>query len=410
MEAFENIFENYFWLAHIIQDTLLIIYNETNIVIYDKISSILKTLNIEEKHPEKFLSRFRTFFQEYFISIFSFTDEILNQIKNKLNKIILSYKNLDENFCEALKKDIESKSFRNLSQIVFKLCIYMLLHEPQLSLNIQPYEKREFSYNFFNKNEYLNIEGFGNEQSACIIILFPPMLRNFFPFQGIKPSVYIIPDPNEEIMKSCEKNRNMKKLPKVINEAEKQSDISPIKLENNIAASLNNTLIPTQKINNTINTSNATASKEKYTTDYSKFNKNFIKEKKISESKNFTLKKVFSNNIESDSLNQCYNHPLSLNKFKKPNFKNSENDETINVKKNLRSVSQNVKTNSINSSKSLNSSMKNESSKLIEFSINLTNNNKTISRRQQTARTTLTNIDQLFYRENISKIIPYIDR
>ena len=66
MEAFENTFDNYFWLANVVQDTLSIIYNETNNVIIEKINSILKTLNIEEKHPEKFVTRFRTFFQEYF--------------------------------------------------------------------------------------------------------------------------------------------------------------------------------------------------------------------------------------------------------------------------------------------------------------------------------------------------------
>ena len=57
MEAFENTFDNYFWLANVVQDTLSIIYNETNNVIIEKINSILKTLNIEEKHPEKRLVR-----------------------------------------------------------------------------------------------------------------------------------------------------------------------------------------------------------------------------------------------------------------------------------------------------------------------------------------------------------------
>ena len=295
METFENTFDNYFWLAHIVQDTLLIIYNETNIVIYDKISSILKTLNIDEK-PEKFLTRFRTFFQEYFAMIFSFTDIILNKIKVKLNEVVMKYKDFDEKYCEGLKKDIDSKSFKNLSQMVFKLCIYMLLHEPQLSLNIQPYEKRVFSYNYFNKNEYLNIEGFGNEQSACIIILYPPMLRNYFPFQGIKPSVYIIPCPDEEIMKSCEKNKNVKKLSKVNIEA----DLSPVKIENNSVLSqvieLNNinNLIPENKSNtnqkktknSTCNSNNVTVniSKEKTLTNYLKFNKNYGKDIIISES------------------------------------------------------------------------------------------------------------------------------
>jgi hypothetical protein len=211
MEAFENTFDNYFWLAHIVQDTVLIIYQETNLFIFQKIVSILKILNIDDKHPDKFISRFRTFFQEYFMSIFIFSDDILLKIKSKLYDVITKYKSFDDKINEGIIRDIESKSFKSLAQIVFKLCIYMLLHEPQLTLSIQPYEKREFSYNFYNKTEYLNIEGFGNEHSSCITILGPPMIRNFLPFQGIKPCVYIIPQPEEEVVKCCEKNKAARK-------------------------------------------------------------------------------------------------------------------------------------------------------------------------------------------------------
>lgn len=315
MEAFENTFDNYYWLAHIVQDTLLIIYNETNIVIFEKINSILKTLNIEDKQPEKFLTRFRTFFQEYFLSIFSFTEEILNRIKTKLNKITLKYKNFDEILNQGLKRDIESKSFKTLCQMSFKLCIYMLLHEPQLSLSIQAYEKREFTYSYYSKTDHLNIEGFGNDHSSCITILSPPMLRNYFPFQGIKPSVYIIPDPDDEIIKCCEKNKVVKKVSshELSSTNTEKASSSPVKLEKNECVNKENEPITTS--NNIIPSPNLSADsklnhklaknihsnpifkeqpvqvvvntikdKDKIPVSYLKFNKNYGKDIIISES------------------------------------------------------------------------------------------------------------------------------
>jgi hypothetical protein len=317
MEAFENTFDNYFWLAHLVQDTVLIIYQETNMVIIQKIVSILKILNIDEKHPDRFISRFRTFFQEYFMSIFIFTDEILLNIKSKLNDVINKYGSLDEKILEGIKSDIESKSFKSLSQIVFKLCIYMLLHEPQLTLSIQPYEKREFSYNFYNKTECLNIEGFGNEHSSCITILGPPMIRNYLPFQGIKPCVYIIPQPEEEVVQCCERNKIAKKNVQVdkvenlasnvnINEKSEKTS-SPVKSEkkckeinNETEAHSNITNIPIPALieRQSIPKGNRIVSsvmkeslnpiqiavKDKIPTNFTKYNKNFGKEVISSES------------------------------------------------------------------------------------------------------------------------------
>jgi hypothetical protein len=82
----------------------------------------------------------------------------------------------------------------------------MLVHDPQLSINIQPYEKRNLYYYFYNKSDYLNIEGFGKEKSPCLLILPSPLLRSNFNYQGIKPAVYIAQKVDENILAECEKN------------------------------------------------------------------------------------------------------------------------------------------------------------------------------------------------------------
>lgn len=109
-------------------------------------------------------------------------------------------------------------------------------------------------------------------------------------------------------------------------------------------------------------------------------------------------------------VNQCYNHPLSLNNFKISKLQNDDKNNEIeefnsnNCKTNVRSVSQNVKTSSKTSSKScsLNSSMKNETLKLLECDISSNDNNKAVTRRQHTARTTLNTIDQPLYKDSTS--------
>lgn len=105
-------------------------------------------------------------------------------------------------------------------------------------------------------------------------------------------------------------------------------------------------------------------------------------------------------NEEPSSLNQCYNHPLSLNK-KKMIDKDELEENT--GKNNFRLVSQNNKTSSKNSSKScsLNTSLKNDPLKLSEFSDPNDNHVKT-TQRQNSSRTALNTIDQPLYRDSLN--------
>ena len=87
--------------------------------------------------------------------------------------------------------DIETKGFKTLVQTLFKLCVYMLLHDPVLTLNIVKYESRMITYYYYNKLDFINIEGFPNEKSSCAVVLFPPILRKNFYI----PSLYSLTLP-----------------------------------------------------------------------------------------------------------------------------------------------------------------------------------------------------------------------
>jgi hypothetical protein len=275
MEAFENSFLDYNLITYLVQDTLKIIYEESLELIKEKIRNLLNTLNIiknetdvdiennknetEKKNLkikinnkseftfldyEKFLCKFRLIFQEYFSVIFQLNDlNILNKIKEKLKNIINNdnvYSNISTEKLELIDEDINSKFFKEYFSSVFKLCLYMHLHEPKLTINLPSafsyYEKeknntktssnfnsnniafsaidsdnnnkstRELCFFYYKKDEFINIEGFPKEKSSCVVILPYPTLRGNYSYQGIKPAVYIIPKPNDDIIRICEEN------------------------------------------------------------------------------------------------------------------------------------------------------------------------------------------------------------
>ena len=132
------------------------------------------------------------------------TETLYVNIITRVQNLVNIYK--DFTLKEELSKDIDNKVFKNLIEAMYKLCIYMILHDPILTLNIEEYTKRELNYYFHSKSDYINIEGFGKNDPS-LVILNPPMLKNKFPYQGIKPAVYIITEPDEKIKEICVKNQ-----------------------------------------------------------------------------------------------------------------------------------------------------------------------------------------------------------
>ena len=220
MEAFENSFSDYLLLTYLVQDTIKIIYNESIIAIKQKISNILKALNINDSNNknidnisyDKFICKFRLIFQEYFSNIFQNNSEFLENIKNKLNSLINKNDEIYKNFSDKInliKQDVSSKSFTEFLISAFKLCLYMHLHEPKLTFILpSASEERKLIFSYYKKDEFTNIEGFPKEKSCCVIILPCPILRSNYSYQGIKPAVYIISSPTEDILEECNKNIN----------------------------------------------------------------------------------------------------------------------------------------------------------------------------------------------------------
>ena len=298
IDPFDFCIKEYKLISNLCQDIMLLVYEETKKIIELKFLEILKCLNLSKTSKNKkdnLFEKILPFFRENFNSIFEFNDEKIKNIKQKLKNVINQYNfwseiklynsssnkilndiqqnnnlnnsslrnnntNNNENSfrnsnisklnnvenIKILEAKIKGKNFEGIMKSFFNICLYMLLHEPTLNFNIEKYSQRKLLYYFYNKNDFINIEGFGDERTPCILILQPPLLKNKYPFNGLKPAVYILSDVtiNKEIIKLCEINE--KKL----------------KEENNINDINNQDANNNKKINN-LNKSNETRVKEK---------------------------------------------------------------------------------------------------------------------------------------------------
>lgn len=196
----------------------------------NKIESNLELF--ENLDYEKFICKFRLIFQEYFSVIFQCNDsDFQNKIKEKLNSLIKKddiYKSFSEEKKKFIQEDLNSKSFNEFSLSALKLCLYMHLHEPKLTfiLPSSSDEERKLVFYYYKKDEFTNIEGFPKEKCCCVVILPCPILRSNYSYQGIKPAVYIIPQPTQEIYNECNlylQNNNEKENEKGVN---KESDVN----------------------------------------------------------------------------------------------------------------------------------------------------------------------------------------
>ena len=208
LEAFDSYINDYVTVSNLSQDLFLITYKQAEELIHKKINSILDCLNIKNTSNEqmnKIISKFLPFFQEHLFEIFNVSNEIESTIKNELLKIASTYKTKIDT--EQLSDEINKDQFKMLLSSFFSVSLYMLLHDPILTLSISPYQQRTNEYMYYSKKDMIIIEGFPNESTPCMLILPPPMLRKKFPFNGMKPAYYALNDSDQSILNECERKK-----------------------------------------------------------------------------------------------------------------------------------------------------------------------------------------------------------
>jgi hypothetical protein len=381
LAPFDNCINNFIFISHICQDLTIIVYNETKDLIEKKVDSLLICLGVKVESKEKrlqIISKFIPFFQEHFFEIFQLSKENYQNIKNQLKKKSLSYK-IEFNQ-KDLEESIKDKQFDILLRGLFNVCLHMLLHEPLLTFNILPYEKRKIEYYYYDKSEYQSIEGFGNEKTPCLIILPPPVLRNSFPFNGMKAAAYLIENPTEDMIKQCEINEKDK------NKSDNKERKSTGKKSNSDNKNIQKEIIEEKKnqikedINNIIKIEKEKKemNDKKYEESNFEEKKNIIEieEKKYEFKENDINEEINSNKINIEDNKENTNSVKNNNDliFNDINENNNENDKNNLIKDSLEFNIDSLKTelfDNINSKKII---VENSNSEKINNSINNKNN------------------------------------
>ena len=209
MDSFDNIFYKNILLVRVINIIVKIVYDFTKEKIIEKIKEILKCFGIEknsEDYLKVFFKKFQTFiFQDYFKTIIKFDDILLKKILLNIRLEIGTQKGklFSQLEIEEINKDLDSNQINFFIKELFILSLYMHFHDPLLSIKTST----ELNYSYFSKKDFISLDGFGNENSVCLIILYPPVLRFNTYFKKLVPIVFICENPTDDIIKECEIKR-----------------------------------------------------------------------------------------------------------------------------------------------------------------------------------------------------------
>ena len=394
IDSFDFCIKEYKLISNLSQDIMLLVYDETKKIIEMKFCEILKCLNLSKTTKNKkdnLYEKILPFFRENFHNAFEFNEERIKNIKQKLDSVLKQYNFLNEinifknnsskvlnnvnievndnsdngensnlkniESIKILENKIKGKNFDSIIKNFFTICLYMLLHEPPLNFNIEKYSQRKLIYYFYNKKDYINVEGFGYDKSPCVLILQPPLLKNKYQFNGLKPAVYILSDSciNKDILNQCEINEKNKE-----EENKKENKDIYNNSNNNIGKIVYNNNDKKIKIKNKIEKNNINKFNENNNNEILNKNNNKINYDKNLNYNNFfknntdkILNKSFkinNDNITFGNIEEIYNNHKIQNKINiKDNInKNSKKNNIINNNKGYKVENNNNNNNNLN--------------------------------------------------------------
>jgi hypothetical protein len=141
-------------------------------------------------------------FQEYFTQIFeseSKSSEFYSIIKLKFEDYMYNdIKTFEkENEFEDM---VESRSFKNIITNIKKMLLFIHFHDPPLKFEIDEHKIRKSDVKVLKTADCLCVEGFIKDNKSCLILVSPPLLKNGYAYQGLKPIVIAYNSNSEEIM------------------------------------------------------------------------------------------------------------------------------------------------------------------------------------------------------------------
>jgi hypothetical protein len=158
-------------------------------------NQILSLLNVpsDKNNYKQIESCLKTIYQEYFTFIFENeknSESFFTNVKKKFENFVHNdLENFDKE--DEFEDMITSKSFKEMIVIIKKILLYIEFHDPPLKLKIDSFRERKIEIKKFKNSECICVEGLVKENKNCMILLYPPVLKNGFVYQGLKPIVIV---------------------------------------------------------------------------------------------------------------------------------------------------------------------------------------------------------------------------
>jgi hypothetical protein len=247
--TFTDFLENPIIYLNIIQDLVLIVNGQTKNFISKKNKEVCRLLNIPEKQEQQIYKQMINIYQDCNTSIFKLEEEFFAKVKEEsctAFKKIIGHKfyselatseevrelnnddetktifKVNEQFDVYIDQLMESDDFTKFIGTFYQLCLFMNLNDPPLKLPLESFSKRKYQYRYFHKNDLYCIDGFAKENAPSLVIL-PPVMRNNFPYKGIRPAVLIM-DKETVTEKIKEKMEEIELEEKSKNEKKNEKD------------------------------------------------------------------------------------------------------------------------------------------------------------------------------------------
>jgi len=189
----------------------------TKVMKFFEIKNISKSYSFIEKNIKPIIL-------EYYDDIFendSKSDSFYQRIRDEYARFVsdnfLGLENCtNKNIRELIKADktnelkelIENSYIKDFLKVVKKIFLFVEFHEPQLNLKLDSFKQRQPNFKSLKQGECILVDGYFKEVKNCLILFEPPLLKNGYPYSGLKPIALICHDNVNLNFNTDKKNDN----------------------------------------------------------------------------------------------------------------------------------------------------------------------------------------------------------
>jgi hypothetical protein len=193
LDVFSGFLDNHFYFVRLVQDLLKEALGRLEDAVDEKVKAIASILELGEDQAGALKKANLKTLQDFSTVIFPLNDDFKEQVKTGYLSRVASY--LPQEQLDELREVLESDDFTQMLVTLHKVGLHISLNDSALKL---PFTDALVYLKFEKPEDFYCIDGFPRGQPPCVVVL-PPVMREKFPYSGIKPAVLVL-KPDSELM------------------------------------------------------------------------------------------------------------------------------------------------------------------------------------------------------------------